>query len=298
MGYADFHVHSCKSDGVLTEEELIELAIANGIKVMAFTEHNYFMGRKRFEELQKKYEGRIRLVPGVEISCMYTTREGIVKEIHVVALDFDMDKMDFLKDNVSDRKGYLTAMKEKLAEISIYIPDYEEFIKMYPESKHIGRKHVANYLWKQGVMESEDAVFDELIGAFGARRAFVPANQFHRYGTHEDMVQKIVEANGYAIVAHAFYYQFEEEEIHRMLQKHKEYAKELAGMEVLYSKYDEETCARLKALALKYEMVQSCGSDYHTPGRDSLDNQYSAFLWHKMETRKQEIMLLKKFNWI
>ena len=24
MGYADFHVHSCKSDGVLTEEELIE----------------------------------------------------------------------------------------------------------------------------------------------------------------------------------------------------------------------------------------------------------------------------------
>ena len=46
----DLHAHSCCSDGTLTPEELVDLAMEKGLTAMALTDHDTMDGVKRIQE--------------------------------------------------------------------------------------------------------------------------------------------------------------------------------------------------------------------------------------------------------
>ena len=283
--YGELHTHSSWSDGKYPVEQLIELAIANHIGILAITDHNRIMSLEEFQRLQELYKDRIILVQGSEVSLIYETSDGELKEIHMVLLFKDPARIRFLENRNMDRKGYIHAIKEALLKEGMEIPDYDELKKCYPETEHLGRKHIADWMYKHGLVSSVDAAFDIYIGGFGECRAFVDSAPFRSgYGLMQDTIKEILNAGGDTILAmilaHPFYYKLSEEELFRLVREFKDSAGELAAIEVLYAKYTEEQRAYLKDLAdgmagEGYKYHYSVASDYHGQSEtDTLDNKF------------------------
>lgn len=287
----DFHTHTVCSDGKATPEEVIEKAISNHILYLAITDHNYV--HKNLNELRKKYQGKITLINGVELSTVYDSLDGERTEVHVVGLGVNSDPMEkFMAENSSDRKSYIEAIRGKLWEnCGISIPPYEEFQRMYPRSGRIGRMCVGDYLLKQGVISSIDELFHVYLGNKGERRAYVNALDFSNYAKFEDGVSAIMAAGGIPVLAHLFAYSFSQEERMRMVKRFKDVTKDHpAGIEVYYGKYSREKRKALREIADAYGLYYSSASDYHakTP-EDNLMNP------HHMERCPMEKHVLSLF---
>src|SRR3989338_1629814 len=122
----DLQNHTVASDGELTPEELVDLAIGKKLSAIAITDHDSISSVKKAIEYSK---GRnIEIVPGVELSCDDPL--------------FNPEKLKYL--------GY---------EI-----EYEDVKKTVKGT--FGRPHIAKYLLKKYPDEfaSVRDVFDKLIG--------------------------------------------------------------------------------------------------------------------------------------
>src|SRR5437867_12988063 len=78
----DLHCHSTASDGLLKPGELVARAAANGVEVLALTDHDDLSGLAE-ARARAQSEG-VRFVDGVEISV---TWEGTT--VHIVGLQID-----------------------------------------------------------------------------------------------------------------------------------------------------------------------------------------------------------------
>ena len=75
----DLHVHSSASDGVFSPAEVVRKAHANGVEVMALTDHDTVSGLKEARKEAEKLG--MRFIDGVELSVSWGGRT-----IHVVSL--------------------------------------------------------------------------------------------------------------------------------------------------------------------------------------------------------------------
>ena len=259
--YIDLHTHTKRSDGKLTVHELLTQAAEVGIGVLALTDHN--VTPPDLEELQQQYP-TIRLVRASEISCLYTTAEGKEVELHVVALCFDPQHpaiVDVLGRSQTDRRPYVNALLEKLAVHNIHIGTYDTLRAANPDSRHVGRMHIAKTMVEQGYVASVEEAFDVYLGAFGQRLAYVK-NPL-QYASLAETVPAILAAGGVPVLAHLYYYQLSEEENLRLVRYFKELAGDAAAMEVEYGRYPRHIRDRLANMAQEYGLMPSAGSDYH-----------------------------------
>ena len=259
--YIDLHTHTKRSDGKLTAEELLQKAADAGIGVLALTDHN--VTPPDLEELQAQFP-TIRLVRGAEVSCLYTTAEGKDVELHVVAICFDPrhpKMLDVLGRSQMDRRPYIIALLENLAVYGIDIGTYDSLRTANPDSRHIGRMHLAKAMVEQGYVQTIEEAFDVYLGAFGQRKAYVK-NPL-KYASLEEAVDAIRAADGVPVLAHLYYYQLSEEENLRLVRRFKEFSGEAGAMEVEYGRYPRELRDRLAKIAEEYDLMPSAGSDYH-----------------------------------
>ena len=259
--YIDLHTHTKRSDGKLPAEDLLQQAAAAGIGVLALTDHN--VTPPDLEELQSQFP-TVRLVRGAEVSCLYPTADGKDVELHVVAIGFDPahPKMaDVLGRSQMDRRPYINALLEKLAVHGIDIGTYDTLRAANPDSRHIGRMHLAKTMAERGYVANIEEAFDVYLGAFGERKAYVK-NPL-RYASLEEAVDAILAAGGIPVLAHLYYYQLSDEENLRLVRRFKALAGDAAAMEVEYGRYPREVRDKLAAIAAEYDLMPSAGSDYH-----------------------------------
>lgn len=260
----DFHIHTTKSDGHQTPEEVIKMAIKENLSAIAITDHNVIM--EEYPALQKKYQKQIQLINGVELSSIYKrsdTEEPL--EIHVIALGFDSERLQKTVDTTYlDQKAYLQEMILKLHECGIHIPDYEKLRELYPEHEHMGRLQVADYMVKHGYAATEDGAMDEYIGLYGERNAYVNEMDYSHYHMLEKNITAIIRAGGIPVLAHPLTYRLPEIELQRLVEQFKQVAEDApAGMEVYYRKYSEEEQMKLAEIARTHHLLFSRASDYH-----------------------------------
>src|SRR5512139_514958 len=62
----DLHSHTLHSDGQLTPEELVDLAVRNGLAALAVTDHDVVDGLPA--AMRRGAERGIEVVPGIELS--------------------------------------------------------------------------------------------------------------------------------------------------------------------------------------------------------------------------------------
>ncbi|NTW71086.1 MAG: PHP domain-containing protein [Eubacteriaceae bacterium] len=142
MRYADLHIHSNHSDGVLTPETIIKIASEKNLKAISITDHDNFSGVLEAKTFEKKYG--VEVITGIEFSCSSGT-----EDIHILGY-FDSSKTDAIEEILKDlRKHRLERayqMAEKFKASGIHL-DFED---IFNSSASVGRPHFAKALVSQG----------------------------------------------------------------------------------------------------------------------------------------------------
>ena len=270
--FCELHTHSTESDGSLTRAEVIELAIKNDVGILAITDHNIFFDD--LDELQTKYPD-IKLINGSEVSTSYMVPDtGELREIHVVALDFDNTKhfVSLLRRNRYDSEDYVNRIIQKLREAGLEANFTYNDLRREMKQAFIGRMAVARKLASLGLVSDIEEAFDEYIGDFGERRAYVKPN-ISKYISMDIAVAEIRYAGGIPILCHPYSYNFNEEQVIRLIQDFKKIGG--LAMETLYAAYTPEQQEQLIIYGEKYGLIESAASDFHGRGKKgSLANQF------------------------
>ncbi len=286
--YCDFHTHSTRSDGELSRAEVIELAIENNIGALAITDHN--IPFDDLDELQKKYP-EIRLINGSEVSTYYDvpgTDEK--KEIHVVALDFENTErfVSILLGNRFDSKDYVNSIIQKLCEAGLDASFTYDDLRAELNQEFIGRMAIARKLLSLGQVGSMEEAFDEYIGDFGKRKAYVRPD-VSQYIPMDTAIIEIRKAGGIPVLCHPYSYHLSEEQVVRLIQDFKKCGG--LAMETMYSQYSSARQEQLKAYATKYGLLQSAASDFHGRGKKgSLEHHFPISIYRDLADMREQLL--------
>jgi len=254
----DLHCHSTASDGLLKPEELVARAAANGVEILALTDHDGVSG---LAEARTKAESQgVRFVDGVEISV---TWEG--STVHIVGLQIDPEDPVLRSGLESIREGRATRA-EKMGEAlaAAGVPDSFAGAKTYAENPSlISRSHFARHLVKTGRAPDVKSVFQHYL--VKGKPGFVP----HRWASLGDAVSWIRASGGIAVVAHPGRYNFSKPELHAFLAEFRDCGG--AGIEVVTGSHSPEQYFEFARIAREFGFTASRGSDYHGKGESRAD---------------------------
>ena len=244
--YVDLHMHSTFSDGRYTPEQLVDENFKLGVRVMALTDHDSLEGIDEALKAAEKYQGAMRIIPGLELSS-----EAYRRPVHILGYYIDssnknlLDTLHWLRDS---RKNRIPKIIAKLKALG-YVIRLEDCMT---GGRSLGRPHVARALVKAGYFTDTQQAFDELLRYGGP--AYVP----HAKLSPEEAVKLIHTAGGLAVLAHPT--EIENDEIVLDLLNKLSFD----GLEVYHpSARSKERQEFLKALAQEKNLLITGGTDFH-----------------------------------
>lgn len=248
--YCDLHTHSIFSDGTLTPEELVDLAVELGLGAVALTDHNTVLGLPRFLAAA---EGKpLEAVPGVEFSVDYQDRELHILALYISAEHYG-EALAIADEMQENKRKSNIALVESLNKAGYHI-SYEKIKASMPAGEP-NRALIAKELAAQGYVTSNQEAFEKLLSP--KHGYYVPPKRIDAL----ELIAFIRKIGAVAIWAHPFLHLKQEEEVRRFLEKAIPVG--LQGMETLYPKYTPEQTALAQALAKEYHLLESGGSDFH-----------------------------------
>ena len=211
---------------------------------MAITDHDTVSGIP--EALEAARLNGITLLPGVEISASYGSRE-----VHVLGLGIDIAEAALttsLEQFREERAGRAIAIIKRLNEIGVPITN-EEVVAISGEGT-IGRMHIARAIHARGIVSNVQEAFDRFIG--GGQRAFVKKPTI----SVQSAIDLIHAAHGLAFVAHPG--------IGTMPQILRGLLKlPFDGIEVWHSRHHPQQSEEFQKLAEERNLLMTGGSDCH-----------------------------------
>lgn len=250
----DFHCHSTASDGTLSPQALIDLALEHNVECMAITDHDTTTG---FELVQNyARQNSVQLISGVEISC-----EWNAQTIHIVGLDFnhtDKTLQQGLQAIRASRKSRAEQMFVKLsAKPNAHLQKLPELVNQLVGDGVIGRAHFAQAMVQLGLVSNHGQAFERYLkrGRIGYVKAEWPSLQ--------QVVAWIVAAGGIAVIAHPKIYKFTSSKLNRLINDFK--AAGGQAIEVVNSPRPSSDVIGMAERAERFELLASVGSDFHTP---------------------------------
>jgi hypothetical protein len=254
----DLHCHSTASDGVLSPAEVVRRAAANGVSVLALTDHDELAGLA--DAAEAAHAAGVRIVPGVEISV---TWGGI--SVHIVGLGVDPENatlasnLDYVRSSRGRRAERIAVEFDALG-----IEGSLEGAYAYAENpKVIGRTHFARFLVERGIAPDVAAVFKRYL-AHG-KPGYVP----HQWADLADAVAWIRASGGRAVVAHPGRYKLARGALRQLLGEFKAAGGE--GIEVVTGSHSPEQYGEFARLAREFGLLASRGSDFHGPEESVVD---------------------------
>jgi len=247
----DLHSHSTASDGSLTPTELITRAIEQGVDVLALTDHD---GTEGLAEAKQAVIGTdLTLIPGVEISVTWggTT-------IHILGLNVDVDNLS-LQKGLARLRDYRIGRAEKIATRldKAGISGALDGARKYASDVMLGRVHFAKFLIEHGHAKDIKDVFKRYL----VRNK--PGYVSGEWASLSDAVSWINDAGGQAVIAHPARYRITATKLRRLITEFKEVGG--MGIEVVSGRQHPEEVKTLARLAEQFELLSSCGSDFHSP---------------------------------
>ena len=251
----DLHVHSVFSDGMLTPEQLIDVAYAENLSAMAITDHDnviaYDIAKKYSEQKAQELEKPLlEIIPGIEVNTLWENTE-----VHVLGYYMDGEKQEFqdlIKYQQHARIDQTIKIVEKLNKLNIGVT--MEDIKSYvAEGGSIGRPHIARAIVKAGGTDSMLKAYNKFI--VDSAPTYVKRNTV---SPHE-AVEIIYEAGGIPVVAHPYNVENAENLIKDLVN----YG--LRGIEAYHRKHSPAMVEYYSTMAETYGLIVTGGSDFHAP---------------------------------
>jgi hypothetical protein len=247
----DLHTHSNYSDGSLSPAALVERAAAAGVQVLALTDHDTVAG---LDEAQRAANQQgLTLVPGVEISAAWHSQP-----IHVLGLWVDPAAPDLR--GVLHAQGELRRLRmrkicarlEKLG-----LPGAQLLAAVQSNPGLPTRAHLAAAMVAGGHVETHDAAFRKYLSK--GKAAHIAAE----WPALETVVGWIRAAGGVASLAHPVRYALSAGARRHLLADFT--AAGGASLEVVTGGNGDQHADTCAALAVKYGLAASVGSDFHSP---------------------------------
>ena len=244
---SDLHMHTTYSDGRLTPEELVAAAKDAGLRYMAITDHDTVGGIGHLYETGMYPCKSIRIIPGIEFSAHHPLRE-----IHILGYNIDIfygPLVDKLNDITEARWTRFSEMVAKLQQLGYDVSE-TEVLTLAGASKSISRSHIGRVLVKKGYFPSIREAFDALLA--NGQPAYVP----HYRLEVREIVDLVKAAGGTPVLAHPKLVG-DDALVERICQSG------IEGLECFYPRHNEEDTQRYLAMADRYGLLVSGGSDYH-----------------------------------
>ncbi|MBT8145200.1 MAG: PHP domain-containing protein [Gammaproteobacteria bacterium] len=244
----DLHTHSHFSDGAHSPKFVVERAHANGVSHLALTDHDCLEGYVSAANLD--LPDSLQLIPGVEISALWDTRE-----VHVVGLfvcPSHPGLSSLLIDQQERRWQRFMEFDRKLVKAGI--SGLDQYLEDSPCCSP-GRAHVARFLADNTRLGTHKKAFRSLTrnGRFYVRPQWCPL---------DDAIQQIRAAGGIAVLAHPHRYPLSKSGFKRLLREFRDAGGE--AMEVCCSNMPRDKIAHLAQLSQELELLASAGSDFHS----------------------------------
>lgn len=245
---ADLHTHSTASDGQYSPARLAALARAAGIEVLALTDHDTIGGLE--EAVRAGASLGLTVLRGVELGA----RED--RHMHILGLGFRShcpaleELCRVLKASRDERKyRIVTFLKEKGMDI-----DLAE-VEALAGSDVIARPHFAQVMVRHGYVASTREAFDRYLDT----DEYQKIERFKAdAATCIDVIHR---SGGKAVLAHPYQLGFPDDKLEQTVAALK--AKGLDGLECHYPAHTSEMTAHYLALAAKYHLHVTAGSDFH-----------------------------------
>jgi len=247
----DLHSHSTASDGTLAPAELVRRAHAQGVDVLALTDHDVTDGL--IEARQVAEELGLLLIPGVEISVSWNGTT-----IHVVGLNIDPDNPVLQAGLASLREQRLQRGEEIARRLAKHgIEGALQGAMAYSNGQILSRTHFARFLVAQGHAKDIRQVFKKFL--VKNRPGHVPGD----WASIEDAVHWIKASGGQAVIAHPARYKITASRLRQFIEQFKGCGG--VGIEVVSGSHSPGDVQGMLQHAKRFDLLASCGSDYHGP---------------------------------
>lgn len=245
---ADLHVHTTFSDGVWTPMEVARAAAAQGMDVLAITDHDALGGAESLMAQPLP----LRVLPGVELSLR--DMEGL----HLLGYGADARAAALarrLNELAQARRERAEQMCKRLTQLG-----YPITLEELPCQGTVGRAHIARAMAERGWVSSVQEAFDRFL-AEGAP-VYVP-------GQRMDMAEALDLLNGCGMVpvlAHPSLLPVDVLALPVLLKRWRD--RGLQGVEVYHPAQTAQGFAGLERQVRRLGLLVTGGSDFHTPRGD------------------------------
>lgn len=249
----DFHMHTNRSDGQLSPEELVLEAHKNGLGIIAITDHDVIDAYTIALSYINKHQIPLKLIPAVEFNTDNPNRE-----VHILGYNIQVDSLKLkivLEKLRQARSERIFKIIDKLNSLSINITMQDVAVHTI-DALSLGRPHVAKALVAKGYYQSIPQAFDEMLAR--GKPAYIP----HVKLSISEAVNIILEMNGIPILAHPGLI-LDDNHVEELLDKYP-----LKGLEAFYPKHTPQQVQKYIKFAKKRNLLITGGSDFHgTKGR-------------------------------
>ncbi|MFZ7134620.1 MAG: PHP domain-containing protein [Eubacteriales bacterium] len=265
MGRIDLHVHTiASSDGELSGEEIVRLALKQDVTTLAITDHD------SMDEVENTvYWGNklgVEVIPGTEVFCrqgnQFVHMLGYYVEIKDspiidMVTKINTDRLKWVKEQINLlRNNGIFATEERVYEFCRNTPPLYSAIaySVFTDPRNQHHPLVKEYKEKYSNPLHEMSI---RLLSYG-KPFFSP----HYIPEVIEFIKIANESGGVAVLAHPGYSQlevdFKNTEFIDFLVKNG-----LSGVEVFYTTHTYEETKRYKAYCDDHGLITTCGSDFH-----------------------------------
>jgi 3',5'-nucleoside bisphosphate phosphatase len=272
----DLQSHSTHSDGALGAAEVVQLAAAAGVELLALSDHDTISGVA--EAIDAGQRLGVRVVPAVEISAV---DEGapVGRELHILGYNIDHTgppMTDSLVHFLADREKRTLRMRDGLREAGFEL-DEAEIQQRIAAGKPIGRPHLAGAVLSAPA--NAQRLREEGIDDVGSLiRGYLiegrPAFRLRETPTVAEAVQAIHAAGGVAVWAHPFWDVEDPAEVLASIDRFG--ALGIDGVEAFYVTHTEQQTRLLAERCAELGLLSTGSADYHGPD-NRLFSRFMAF---------------------
>ncbi|QRG69066.1 PHP domain-containing protein [Brevibacillus choshinensis] len=250
----DLHCHTNLSDCSHSFEEIVELAVKEGVTHLAITNHDTTLGLVQMVE-QGKAKG-VEIIPGIEISAYDFARN---RRVHVLGyyVQPGHPAIDRICSPLIERRHQASAVMVQTLIEAGYELTWEQVMSYAKGGTGVYKQHIMHALIEKGYTTS---IYGDLYKKLFSRGqngekpgiAYIPLE----YVTAKDAIAAIRQANGIPVLAHPGQYgSFE------AVPELVEFG--LEGIEVWHPLHDTDAEDRAKQLAVQYDLIMTGGTDFH-----------------------------------
>lgn len=245
---ADLHVHTNISDGSMDLEEVIALAIKNGVTHLGITNHDTVKGLS--EAIHAGKRAGIKVIPGIEISAWDSFTK---RKVHILGFNFNEDGKNIKKlcDPILERRHNNSLWQIDKLLSSGYSIDVESIYLRAEKSGVIYKQHIMAELIDK---KYSDAIYSDLyIRLFKGEG--ICAKDIE-YVDAIRAVQAIKADDGIAILAHPG-------QLNSYSIIDKLVAEGLDGIELYHEDHNEEDHKKITEYCSRFALIATGGTDFH-----------------------------------